>query len=71
MTRVLDHRVTISCLGSYLEFVWQLAPEADATQIDVHVRIPESEVHRLDGERTIVAESLVNLAELAADGRAF
>jgi uncharacterized protein YndB with AHSA1/START domain len=65
-----DHRVTISCLVSYLEFVWQLAPEGDTTQIDVHVRIPEAEMHRLDGQRTIVAESLANLACLAADGRA-
>jgi uncharacterized protein YndB with AHSA1/START domain len=65
-----DHRVTISCLVSYLEFVWQLAPEGDTTQIDVHVRIPEAEASRLDGQRTIVAESLVNLAALAADGRA-
>jgi len=65
-----DHRVTVSCLVSYLEFVWQLAPEGDATQIDVQVRIPEAETHRLDGQRTIVAKSLVNLAALASDGRA-
>ena len=64
----IDHRVTISCLVSYLEFVWQLAPEGDTTHIDVQVRIPEAEAHRLDGQRTIVAESLVNLAALAADG---
>ena len=65
-----DHRVTISCLVSYLEFVWQLAPEGDTTQIDVHVRIPEAETQRLDGQRAIVAESLLNLAALAADGGA-
>lgn len=65
-----DHRVTISCLVSYLEFVWQLAPEGDTTQIDVQVRIPEAEAHRLDGQRTIVAKSLVSLATLASDGRA-
>jgi len=63
-----DHRVTISCLVSYLEFVWQLAPEGDTTQIDVQVRIPEAEAHRLAGQRAIVAESLINLAALAADG---
>ncbi|HEX7211327.1 MAG TPA: SRPBCC family protein [Propionibacteriaceae bacterium] len=63
-----DHRVTISCLVSYLEFVWLLAPEGDTTHIDVQVRIPETEAHRLDGQRTIVADSLVNLAALAADG---
>ena len=62
-----DHRVTISCLVSYLEFVWQLAPDGDTTQIDVQVRIPETEVHRFDAQRTIVEESLVNLAALAAD----
>jgi hypothetical protein len=56
--------------GSYLEFVWQLAPEDDTTHIEVRVRIPEAEAHRLDGQRTIVAESLVNLAALASDGRA-
>ena len=65
-----DHRVTVSCLVSYLEFVWQLAPEGDATQIDVQVRIHEAETHRLDGQHTIVAKSLVNLAALASDGRA-
>jgi uncharacterized protein YndB with AHSA1/START domain len=64
----IDQRVTISCLVSYLEFVWQLAPEDDTTHIDVRVRIPEAEAHRLDGQRTTVAESLVNLAALAADG---
>jgi hypothetical protein len=65
-----DHRVTISCLVSYLEFVWQLAPDGDTTQIDVQVRIPEAETQRLDGQRAIVAESLMNLAALAADGGA-
>jgi uncharacterized protein YndB with AHSA1/START domain len=65
-----DHRVTISCLVSYLEFVWQLVPDGDTTQIDVQVRIPEAETQRLDGQRAIVAESLMNLAALAADGGA-
>lgn len=62
----LDQRVTISCLVSYLEFVWQLEPDGDTTQVDVQVRIPEAEAHRLDAQRAIVAESLSNLAALAA-----
>jgi len=62
----LDHRVTISCLVSYLEFVWQLAPEGETTQIDVRVRIPEAEAHRLDAQRAIVADSLSNLAALGS-----
>jgi uncharacterized protein YndB with AHSA1/START domain len=61
----LDQRVTISCLVSYLEFVWQLAPDGETTQIDVQVRIPEAEAHRLYAQRAIVAESLANLAALA------
>jgi len=65
-----DHRVTISCLVSYLEFVWQLAPDGDTTQVDVHVRIPEAETQLLDVQRAIVAESLMNLAALAAVGGA-
>jgi hypothetical protein len=65
-----DHRVTISCLVSYLEFVWQLVPDGDTTHIDVHIRIPEAEAHRLDGQRAVVTESLVNLAALASEGRA-
>jgi hypothetical protein len=58
--------VTISCLVSYLEFVWQLAPEGETTQIDVWVRIPEAEAHRLDAQRAVVSDSLSKLAALAA-----
>lgn len=62
-----DRRVTVSCLVSYLEFVWQLEADGEATAIDVHVRIPEQEAHRLDAQRDVVARSLANLAALAAE----
>ena len=61
-----DRRVTISCLVSYLEFVWQLADDGDETTIDVHVTLPEAEAHRLEAQRAVVAESLERLARLAA-----
>jgi uncharacterized protein YndB with AHSA1/START domain len=59
--------VTVSCLVSALVFEWRLEPldPGDRTRVDVHVEIPESEAHRLDGQREVVATSLRSLAALA------
>jgi hypothetical protein len=60
------HRVTISCLISFLEYSWRLEPVPDGTRIGVHVEIPEAEAFRLDAQRHMVSESLRSLATLAA-----
>jgi uncharacterized protein YndB with AHSA1/START domain len=62
------HRVTISCLVSYLVFEWRLEPTPgdDGTRVTVHVEIPEREGHRLDAQRHEVSASLRSLAALAA-----
>ena len=60
------HRLTISCLVSYLVFEWRLEVLDDGTRIAVHVEIPEEEAHRLDTQRGAVSASLRSLATLAA-----
>jgi uncharacterized protein YndB with AHSA1/START domain len=64
-----DGRVTISCLISDLEFRWQLQEAGGATDIEVHVEIPDQEAARLDTQRDILAQSISRLAELAVRGR--
>ncbi|MBV8711115.1 MAG: hypothetical protein JOY56_05030, partial [Solirubrobacterales bacterium] len=67
-----DHdqqRVTVSCLVSDLRFEWRLEPDGGGTRITVDVEIPETEAHRLDGQREIVRTSVKRLAALAADRR--
>ena len=64
------HRLTISCLVSYLVFEWRLEAAGDGTRIAVHVEIPEEEAHRLDTQRGAVSASLRSLATLAARPRA-
>jgi len=60
------HRLTVSCLVSYLVFEWRLEPTPqDGTRIEVHVEIPEAEAHRLDMQREGVSASLRSLAALA------
>jgi uncharacterized protein YndB with AHSA1/START domain len=62
-----ERSVVISCLVSDLRFEWHLEPlEGSATQISVHVEIPDSETHRLESQQKVIAESLRRLAELAA-----
>jgi uncharacterized protein YndB with AHSA1/START domain len=58
-------RVIVSCLVSDLVFEWRLTPEAGSTRIDVRVELPEREAHRLDAQRSTIADSLRNLAALA------
>jgi hypothetical protein len=60
-----DRHVTVSCLVSDLVFAWRLEPLQDGTRIAVHVEIPESEAHRLDGQRELLSVSLRSLAALA------
>lgn len=61
--------VAISCLVSDLTFEWRLHPldEGRATEIVVHVGIPESEGHRLAGQQGLIHRSLLALAHLAAE----
>lgn len=65
-TRRDQQRVTVSCLVSDLRFEWRLEPDDHGTQITVDVEIPDSEAHRLDGQREVIGASLRRLAELAA-----
>ncbi len=60
-----EGRVTISCQITGIDFVWQLAEDGPGTRIDVHVALPDSEAHRLDGERGNITTSLARLATLA------
>ncbi len=72
MAQLLDtqrdkQRVTVSCLVSDLRFEWRLEPAGGGTRITVEVEIPDSEAHRLDGQREVIGRSMRQLAELAAD----
>jgi hypothetical protein len=58
--------VKISCLVSDLCFDWRLRPSGGGTEISVHVEIPDHEAHRLDKQRDIIRQSVLQLAELAA-----
>jgi hypothetical protein len=58
--------VKISCLVSDLCFDWRLRPTGSGTEISVHVEIPDHEAHRLDQQRDIIRQSVLQLAELAA-----
>jgi len=60
--------VAISCLVSDLTFEWRLHSLDDgrATEIAVHVEIPESDRHRLAGQQDLIHRSLLALATLAA-----
>lgn len=64
-----DGSVAISCLVSDLSFEWRLHPLDDghATEITVHVEIPDAESHRLSRQRTVIHSSLTALATLAAE----
>jgi uncharacterized protein YndB with AHSA1/START domain len=66
-TEARDRRVTISCLVSLLELVWQLDElDGDRTRVGLDVLIPEQEAHRLDDQRDYATRSLSRLAALAA-----
>ena len=73
MAQVLDthqeqHRVVVSCLVSDLRFEWRLEAADDGTRITVDVEIPDTEAHRLDGQRQIISDSMTQLAHLAGEG---
>jgi hypothetical protein len=57
--------VKVSCLVSDLCFDWRLRPSGGGTEVSVHVEIPDREAHRLDAQRAIIRQSVVQLAELA------
>jgi uncharacterized protein YndB with AHSA1/START domain len=66
-----DHtagRVTISCQISDIDVTWQLAEAANGTSITVDVQLPDTEAHRLAGQRELIRDSLTALADLAATG---
>ncbi len=65
-THQAQQRVTVSCLVSDLRFEWRLEPAGAGTRITVDVEIPDSEAHRLDGQRRIISTSMTRLAQLAA-----
>jgi uncharacterized protein YndB with AHSA1/START domain len=72
MTQMLDSRrdrrqVVVSCLVSDLRFEWRLAPSGEGTQITVDVEIPDTEAHRLQSQREVIATSLRRIAELACE----
>jgi len=69
-TRREEQRVTVSCLVSDLRFEWRLEPDGAGTQITVDVEIPDSEAHRLEGQRELISASMCRLAELAATAQA-
>jgi uncharacterized protein YndB with AHSA1/START domain len=60
-----EGRVTISCQITDIDFVWQLIEDWPGTRIDVHVILPDSEAHRLEGYREMITTSLARLAPLA------
>ena len=66
--RVSGSGVTISCLVSDLVFEWRLAPldGGSATNITVHVKIPDTEARRLAVQQDVIGRSLSRLAALAA-----
>jgi uncharacterized protein YndB with AHSA1/START domain len=61
-----DGRVTVSCLVSDLEFLWQLGEDGDCTTIEVRVDLPDKQAHRLDTQRAVITESIARLCQLAA-----
>jgi hypothetical protein len=67
-THPSEGSIAISCLVSDLRFEWHLRPlhDGQATEITVHVEIPETEAHRLSTQQAIIRRSLTTLATLAA-----
>jgi uncharacterized protein YndB with AHSA1/START domain len=66
-----EQTVVISCLLHDLVFRWRLEPldAGTATQISVHVEIPDEKVERLgQRQRNVIRSSVRRLAELAAEG---
>jgi uncharacterized protein YndB with AHSA1/START domain len=69
-TRREEQTVVISCLLHDLVFSWRLEPLDDghATQISVHVEIPDEKVERLaKRQRDVIRSSVRRLAALAAE----
>lgn len=60
-------RVTISCQVNDVSFVWRLAADGEGTAIAVRAELAESEAHRSEVLRTMLATSIRSLAVLATD----
>lgn len=58
-------RVTISCQVNDVTFAWRLAANGGGTAIEVRLELAESEVHRAEPLRAMLAASLRTLAALA------
>lgn len=58
-------RVTISCQVNDVAFAWRLAADGGGTAIEVRLELAESEVHRAETLRAMLAASLRTLAALA------
>jgi uncharacterized protein YndB with AHSA1/START domain len=58
-------RVMISCQVSDIDIAFQLAEAGTGTSINVDVRLPEREAHRLDGQHQVISASLRRLTTLA------
>jgi uncharacterized protein YndB with AHSA1/START domain len=68
--RDYEQAVVISCLLHDLVFSWRLEPldGGRATQISVHVEIPDEKVERLGRrQREVIRASVQRLAQLAAE----
>ena len=65
-----EQAVVISCLLHDLVFAWRLEPldGGQATQISVHVEIPDEKAERLESrQREVIRASVQRLAQLAAE----
>jgi uncharacterized protein YndB with AHSA1/START domain len=65
-----EKAVVISCLLHDLVFAWRLEPldGGQATQISVHVEIPDEKAERLESrQREVIRASVQHLAQLAAE----
>ncbi len=62
-------RVMVSCQFYDIQIGWQLTADGGdgaGTTIAVHVRLPNSEVHRTENLRAMLTRSIGTLSELAA-----
>jgi uncharacterized protein YndB with AHSA1/START domain len=62
-----EGRVVISCQVSDIDVTWQIGEEAEGSSVTVHVELPVSEAHRIDGQREAITTSLRALSRLAEE----
>lgn len=59
-------RVAISCLLSDIVHEWRIEPHDEGCLIAVRVELPDTERHRLDGQRAEIGASLEGLVAAAS-----